>query len=121
MPTLKQTQSEKGRVTSTMAQDTAVSTQPHSPIPLLLSSAETINSIVTLSHVRCTVNEGPVRIQCQCLVQIYVFPVMKQPGLIFPKQNYNVLSPNLHIHVSVSYLYIPRIGLPNRQRDPGNI
>ncbi len=26
--------------------------------------------------------------------------------------NYNVLSPNFHIHVSVSHLYIPRIGLP---------
>ncbi len=39
---------------------------------------------------------------------------------------YNVLSPNFHIHVSVSDLYIPRIGLPiwlqpNRQTDHGNI
>ncbi len=38
----------------------------------------------------------------------------------------NVLSPNFHIRVSVSKLYIPRIGLPillqaNRQTDPGNI
>ncbi len=37
-------------------------------------------------------------------------------GLVFPKQNYlyDVLSPNFHIHVSVSDLgvYIPRIGLP---------
>ncbi len=45
---------------------------------------------------------------------------------LFPKQNYNVLSPNFHIHVSVSNLYIPRLGLPillqpNRQTDPGNI
>ncbi len=33
---------------------------------------------------------------------------------LFPKQNYTVPSPNLHIHVSVSVLYtvIPRIGLP---------
>jgi hypothetical protein len=36
-----------------------------------------------------------------------------------------VLSPNFHIHVSASDLYIPRIGLPillqtNRQTDPGN-
>jgi hypothetical protein len=35
------------------------------------------------------------------------------------------LSPNLHIHVSVSDLYIPRIGLhiwlqQNKQTDPGN-
>ncbi len=45
---------------------------------------------------------------------------------LFPKQNYNVLSPNFHIHVSVSDLYIPWIGLPIflqpiRQTDPGNI
>jgi hypothetical protein len=32
-------------------------------------------------------------------------------ALLFPKQNYNVRSPNFHIHVSVSDLYIPRIGL----------
>jgi hypothetical protein len=31
---------------------------------------------------------------------------------LFPKQNYNVLSPSFHIHVSVSNLYILRIGLP---------
>ncbi len=31
---------------------------------------------------------------------------------LFLKQNYNVLSPNFHIYVSVSDLYIPRIGLP---------
>ncbi len=47
-------------------------------------------------------------------------------ALLFPKQNNNVLAPNFHIHVSVSDLYIPRIGLrillqPNRQTDPGNI
>jgi len=44
---------------------------------------------------------------------------------LFPKQNYNALSPNFHIHVSGSNLYILRIGLPlllqpNRQTDPGN-
>jgi hypothetical protein len=47
-------------------------------------------------------------------------------ALLFPKQNINVLAPNFHIHVSVSNLYISRIGLrillqPNRQTDPGNI
>ncbi len=45
---------------------------------------------------------------------------------LFLKQNYNALSPNLHIHVSVSDLYIPTISLlillqPNRQTDPGKI
>jgi hypothetical protein len=47
---------------------------------------------------------------------IYVFPEMKLRGLI----------PNSYIHVPVSDLYSPRIGLPiwlrqNRQIDPGNI
>jgi hypothetical protein len=42
------------------------------------------------------------------------------------KQNYNIMYPNFHIHLSVSHLYIPKIGLPfllllNRQTDPGNI
>ncbi len=32
-----------------------------------------------------TANEGPVSIQCQCLVPIYVFPEMKQPGLVISK------------------------------------
>ncbi len=46
-------------------------------------------------------------------------------ALLFPKQNYNVLSPNFHIHVSVSDLYISSIGLPillqeNMWTDPGN-
>jgi hypothetical protein len=46
---------------------------------------------------------------------IYVFPEMKLSGLV----------PNAHIHVSVSDLYIPRIGLPiwlqkKSQTDPGN-
>jgi hypothetical protein len=38
-------------------------------------------------------NEGPVRIQYKCLVPIYVFPEIK---LLFPKQNYNILSPNTY-------------------------
>ncbi len=45
---------------------------------------------------------------------------------LFPKQNYNVLSSNFHIHVSLSDLYIHRIGppillQPNRQTNPENI
>ena len=42
-----------------------------------------------------TANEGPVRIQYKCLIPIYVFPEMK---LLFPKQNYNVLSPSSYTH-----------------------
>ncbi len=57
----------------------------------------------------CTTNKGPVRIQYRYLVPIYVFPEMK---LIFPNQNYNVLSPSSYTHISVRDLYISRIGLP---------
>ncbi len=31
---------------------------------------------------------------------------------IFPEKEYRGLSPNFHIHVSVSELYIPMMGLP---------
>jgi hypothetical protein len=31
---------------------------------------------------------------------------------LFPEKEYRDLSPNFHIYVSVSYLYIPTIGLP---------
>ncbi len=46
--------------------------------------------------------------------------------LLFPKQNYNVLSPSSYTHISVRDLYIPRICLPillegNMWTDPGNI
>jgi hypothetical protein len=56
-----------------------------------------------------TANEGPVRIQYECLVPIYVFPEIH---LLFPKQNYNVLSPNSYTHISMGNLYISRIRLP---------
>jgi hypothetical protein len=56
----------------------------------------------------CTANEGPMKIQYKYLVLIYVFPEMK---LLFPKQNYNVLSPSSYTLVSVRDLYISRIGL----------
>ncbi len=68
-------------------------------------------------------NEGPVRIQYKYLVPIYLFPEMKQ---LFPKQNYNVLSPSSYTHISVRDLYISRIGLPillqgvHMWTDPGN-
>jgi hypothetical protein len=45
---------------------------------------------------------------------------------IFPEKELRGLSPNIHIHVSVSYLYIPTIRLPillqeNMWTNPGNI
>jgi hypothetical protein len=65
-------------------------------------------------------------IQYKCQVPINVFPEMK---LLFPKQNYNVLSPSSYTRISErdSYIsYISRIGLPillqgNMWTDPGKI
>ncbi len=70
-----------------------------------------------------TANEGLMRIQYKCLVPIYVFQEMK---LLFPKQNYNILSLSSYTNVSVRDLYISRIGLPillqeNMWTDPGNL
>ncbi len=70
-----------------------------------------------------TANEVPVRIQYKRLVPIYVFPEMK---LLFPKQNYIVLSPSSYTDIPVRDLYISRIGLPvllqgNMWTDPWNI
>ncbi len=51
---------------------------------------------------QCTANEGLLRIQYKCLVPIYVFQEMK---LLFPKQNFNLLSPSSYTHISVRDLY----------------
>jgi hypothetical protein len=64
-----------------------------------------------------------MRIQYKCLVLIYVCSDMK---LLFPKQNYNVLSSGSFTHISMRDLYISRIGLPillqeNMWIDPENI
>ncbi len=64
----------------------------------------------------------PMRIQYKCMVPIYVFPEIK---LLFPEQNYNVLSPSSYTHISVRDLYISRIGLLQEicgvWTDPGKI
>ncbi len=75
------------------------------------------------SRERYTAKEGPVRIQYKCLVPIYICPEMK---LLFPKQNYNVLSRSSRIHISardVLYIGISRISLlqGNIWTYPGNI
>ncbi len=57
---------------------------------------------------RYTADEELVRIHYKCLVPIDVFPAMK---LLFPKQNYNVLSPISYTHIAVEDLYISRIVL----------
>jgi hypothetical protein len=50
----------------------------------------------------------------------------ENPIYVFPEKELRGLSPNFHIHVSVSDLYIPRIGprifrQQKRQTDSGNI
>ncbi len=50
----------------------------------------------------------------------------ENPTYVFPEKELRGLSPNFHIHVSVSDLYIPRIHphiflQQNRQTDCGNI
>jgi hypothetical protein len=84
-----------------------------------------VDHISYCATVLYTANEGPVRIQYKCLVPIYGFPEVK---LLFPKQNYNVQSPNFYAHISVRdfRVYISRIGLPillqgNMWTDPGII
>ncbi len=44
-----------------------------------------------------------MRIKYKCLVPIYVFPEIK---LIFPKQNYNVLSPSSYAHTYICERFI---------------
>ncbi len=63
-----------------------------------------LHSATVRDNLPYTANERLVKIQYKCLVQIYVFPEMKLRGLVIQKQNYNVLSPNFTIHVSVSDL-----------------
>jgi hypothetical protein len=84
--------------------------------------SQSFYSVMQLSSL-CTAKEGPVRIQYKRLVPMFVFPKMI---LLFPKQNYNVLSPSSYTHISVRDLYISRIGLPillqeNMWTDPRNI
>jgi len=61
------------------------------------------------------------------VIQIHVLPALyRKSHLCIPRNETARLIPNSCIHVSVSDLYIPRIGLPiwlqqNRQTDPGNI
>ena len=75
------------------------------------------HSRVKVYKMGCTANEGLVRIQYKCLVPIYVFQKWNCAASLFPKQNYNVLSPNPHTHmIGLSILL-----QPNMWTDPGNI
>jgi hypothetical protein len=59
-----------------------------------------------------TANKGPLRIQYKCLIPIYVFPEIKlcSAASLFPKQNYNVLSPNSYTCIYLREIFIfPRL------------
>ncbi len=63
-------------------------------------------------------NQEPIWIE----FQVYITALQRQntkSKQIFPEKEYRVLSPNFHIHASVSDSYIPTIGLPILQTDPG--
>jgi hypothetical protein len=51
---------------------------------------------------------------CALLLQVLALQRKNAENLkqIFPEKEYRGLSPNFHIHVSVSELYIPTMGLP---------
>jgi hypothetical protein len=85
-----------------------------------------VGAIAKGYRMECTANEVLVRIQYKCLIPFTYSQKRNCAASLFPKQNYNVLSPNFHIHVSVSDLYISTMGLPillkgNMWPDPGNI
>ncbi len=52
---------------------------------------------------------GFCKLSIHCTLQRQNAENVKQ---IFPEKEYRGLSPNFHIHVSVSELYIPKLGLP---------
>jgi hypothetical protein len=59
---------------------------------------------------------------CKCALQRHN---SENSEKIFPGKDLRALRPNFNIHVSVSYLFIPPIGLPlllqeNMRADPGS-
>jgi hypothetical protein len=84
-------------------------------LPASMLRSECFNACFGSSY---TTNEGPVTIQYKCLVLIYVFPEIKLSSLVISKTEL-YLPLSFHIHLSVSDLYIPTVGLPRTNR--GNI
>ncbi len=73
---------------------------------------------VAQSTPRALLNPSPITLNTLHCKVIWIY--------VFPEKELSGLSPNFHIHVSVSNLYIPTFGPPiflqqNRQIDQGNI
>jgi hypothetical protein len=67
----------------------------------------------------CTANEGPVKIQCICLVPISVFPEMKLCSLVI------IVSQFVHLYIFERFLYFQDRSVtklhPNMWTYPGHI
>ncbi len=61
--------------------------------------------------------------ECRELSNLSTLQRKKNPNYVFPEKEFRSLNPNFHIYVSVSDLYIPRIGPPifMQQTDRGNV
>ncbi len=62
-----------------------------------------------LQHTITTDADGTLVLYLPCTLQRQKTEILKQ---ILPEKEYRGLSPNFHIHASVSDLYISTIGLP---------
>jgi hypothetical protein len=66
-----------------------------------------VQSYIFACGIRCT--ENPIYVFSEITLQRQNAENLKQ---IFPEKEYRGLSPNFHIRMSVSELYIPTMGLP---------
>jgi hypothetical protein len=72
-------------------------------------------SLLTASSIDIRVDpSSPLYNVFKCLTVHHIISLQNAENLkqIFPEKEYRGLGPNFHIHVSVSELYIPTMGLP---------
>jgi hypothetical protein len=80
----------------------------------LTAASITVQIMLPPPHPSAKLGTTPMRVEtlafgiCAAL-QRQNAEILKQ---IFPEKEYRGLSPNFHVHVSVSELYIPTMGLP---------
>ncbi len=96
------------------------------PSPLLLNILRSFTTARSLQTSSTTSLQGCSHIRLHCCATIISYTATKIPFMYSFPVELRGLSPNFHIHVSVSDLCVPRIGphiflQQNRQTDPGNI